>query len=118
MTPSSRLTTCWDRHPCCPALLLVTTSEARGNRFLAATEKDRPRPSLYEDEHPAHYEELVAACAAITSSEAAVATPVWRAAVRDATLTLSQLLTPEVRQYCRVVAGVQAAWQQEDDRRR
>jgi hypothetical protein len=34
----------WDRHPCCPALLLVTTSEARVNRFLAAVEKDCPRP--------------------------------------------------------------------------
>ena len=35
----------WDRHPCCPALLLVTTSEPRVNRFLATAEKDRPRPS-------------------------------------------------------------------------
>ncbi|MDA8284001.1 MAG: hypothetical protein M0Z42_12080 [Actinomycetota bacterium] len=118
MTPSSPLTIWWDRHPCCPALLLVTTSEARGNRFLAATEKDRPRPSPNEDEHPAHYDELVAACVAVASSEAAVATPVWRAAVGDAPLTLSQLLTPEVREYRRMVARVQAAWQQEDDRRR
>ncbi len=38
----------WDRHPCCPALLLVTTSEARVNRLLAGVEKDRRRPSPYE----------------------------------------------------------------------
>jgi hypothetical protein len=100
----------WDRHPCCPALLLVTTSEARVNRFLATAEKDRPRPSSYEQEHPAHYEELVAACAAVTSPEVAVVAPVWRAAVGDAPVTLSQLLTPEVRQYRRVVARAQAAW--------
>ncbi len=74
----------WDRHPCCPALLLVTTSEARVNRFLAAAEKDRPRPSPYEQEHPAHYHELVAACAAVSSPEAVVVAPVWRASVGDA----------------------------------
>ena len=50
----------WDRHPCCPALLLVTTSEARVNRFLAGVEKDRPRPSPYEHESAAHYDEIVA----------------------------------------------------------
>ena len=108
----------WDRHPCCPALLLVTTSEARANRFLATAEKDRPRPSPYEQEHPAHYHELVAACAAVTSPEAAVVAPVWRSAVGDAPLTLSQLLRPEVRQYRRVVARVQVAWRVEDDQRR
>jgi hypothetical protein len=108
----------WDRHPCCPALLLVTTSEARVNRFLAGVEKDRPRPSPYEHESAAHYDELVAACAAVSSPEEAVVAPVWRAAVGDAPVTLSALLSPEVRQYRRVVARVEAAQRQHDEYRR
>ncbi len=108
----------WDRHPCCPALLLMTTSEARVNRFLAGVEKDRPRPSPYEHENAAHYDELVAACAAVASPEEAVVAPVWRAAVGDAPITLSALLSPEVRQYRRVVARVEAAQRQYDEHRR
>lgn len=108
----------WDRHPCCPALLLVTTSEARVNHFLAGVERDRPRPSLYEHENPAHYDELVAACAAVISPEEAVTAPVWRAAVGDAPITLVQLLAPEVRQYRRVVTRVDATHQAEADRHR
>jgi len=108
----------WDRHPCCPALLLVTTSEARVNHFLAGVERDRPRPSPYQREHPAHYDELVAACATVASPEEAVTAPVWRAAVADAPLTLAQLLSPEVRQYRRVVARVDAARQVEEDQHR
>ena len=108
----------WDRHPGCPALLLVTTSEARVNRFLAGVERDRPRPSPYQREHPAHYDELVAACATVASPEEAVTAPVWRAAVADAPVTLAQLLSPEVRQYRRVVARVDAARRVEDDQHR
>jgi hypothetical protein len=108
----------WDRHPCCPALLLVTTSEARVNRFLAAAEKDRPRPSPFQSEHPAHYDELVAACAAVASPEAAVFAPVWRAGVGDAPVTLSALLAPEVRQYRRVVERVETARHEVDASRR
>ena len=44
--------------------------------------------------------------------------PLWRAAVGDAPFTLSQLLAPEVRQYRRVEARVQAAWRVQDDQRR
>jgi hypothetical protein len=108
----------WDRHPCCPALLLVTTSEARVNRFLAGVEKDRPRPSPYEQDHPAHYDALVAACAVVPSPEAAICAPVWRTSVGDAPLTLSALLSPEVRQYRQVVGRVQAAWREVDEARR
>jgi hypothetical protein len=108
----------WDRHPCCPALLLVTTSEARVNRFLAGVERDRPRPSPYERENAAHYDELVAACAAVASPEETVVAPVWRAAVGDAPISLSALLSPEVRQYRRVVARVEAAQRQHDEYRR
>jgi hypothetical protein len=108
----------WDRHPCCPALLLVTTSEARANRFLAAAEKERPRPSPYAQDEPARYDELVAACAAVTSPEAAVCAPVWRAAVGDAPVTLVALLSPEVRQHRHVVARVQAAWREVTSARR
>ncbi|MBF6556631.1 MAG: replication-relaxation family protein [Acidimicrobiales bacterium] len=113
-----RETIWWDRHPCCPALLLVTTSEARVNRFLAGVEKDRPRPSGYERENAAHYDELVAACAAVASPEEAVAAPMWRSAVGDAPMTLSALLAPEVRQYRRVVARVETARRQQAERRR
>ncbi len=108
----------WDRHPCCPALLLVTTSEARVNRFLVAAEKDRPRPNPYAQDDAARYDELVAACAAVASPEAAACAPVWRAAVGDAPVTLSALLAPEVRQYRRVVGQVQAAWREVDEARR
>ena len=108
----------WDRHPCCPALLLVTTSEARVNRFLAGLEKDRPRPSPYPSENPAHYDELVAACAAVASPEEAVVAPVWRQARGDAPSTLSQLLPPAVRQYRPVVAPGQEAQRQHDEYRR
>ena len=108
----------WDRHPCCPALLLVTTSEARVSRFLAGVEKDRPRPSPYEHENAAHYDELVAACAAVASPEEAVAAPVWRSSVGDTPVTLSALLSPEVRQYRQVVARVEAAQRQHDEHRR
>ncbi len=108
----------WDRHPCCPALLLVTTSEARVNRFLAGVEKDRPRPSPYSSDNPAHYDELVAACAAVASPEEAVAASVWRAAVGDAPVTLVALLSPEVRQYRRVVSRVAIARREVDDARR
>ncbi len=108
----------WDRHPCCPALLLVTTSEARVNRFLAGVEKDRPRASLYPSENPAHYDELVAACSAVTSPEDAVCSPVWRQTVGDAPVTLSQLLAPEVRQYRQVVERVEAAQSRHEEHRR
>lgn len=105
----------WERHPCCPALLLVTISEARVSRFLAGVEKDRPRRDPYEKDHPVRYDELVAARAAVTSPEAAIAAPVWRQGVGDAPCTLSALLVPEVRQYRQVIARVKAAWCAEDD---
>ena len=105
----------WERHPCCPALLLVTTSEARVSRFLAGAKKSRPRRNPCEEDHPARYDELVAACAAVASPEAAIASPVWRAGVGDAPCTLSALLVPEVRQYRQVLARVQAAWRAEDE---
>jgi hypothetical protein len=108
----------WSRHPCCPALLVVTTSEARVNRFLAGAEKDRPRGSSHPSENPAHYDELVAACAAVVSPEDAVCSPVWRQGVGDASVTLSALLSPEVRQYRRVVARVEAARQRHEEHRR
>ncbi len=108
----------WDRHPCCPALLLVTTSAARVNRFLAGVEKDRPRPSPYPSENPAHYDELVAACAVVSSPEEAVVAPVWRQGVADAPITLSALLAPDVRHYRRVVTRVEADQRRHDDHRR
>ncbi|MDA8314755.1 MAG: replication-relaxation family protein [Actinomycetota bacterium] len=75
----------WHRHPGCPALLLLTTSEARVTRFLANVEKDRPRQHHYEgDDHEFDWEELVAAAAAVSSPEAALSAPVWRMSPADA----------------------------------
>ncbi len=99
----------WDRHPGCPALLLLTTSEARVTRFLANVEKDRPRQNRYDgDDHEFDWEELVAAAAAVGSPEVALSSPVWRASPADAPATLSALLAGEVRKYRRLVANVRA----------
>lgn len=99
----------WDRHPGCPALLLLTTSEARVTRFLANVEKDRPRQNRYDgDDHEFDWEELVAAAAAVGSPEAALSAPVWRTSPADAPVTLPALLAGEVRKYRRLVANVRA----------
>lgn len=97
----------WDRHPGCPVLLLLTTSEARVTRFLANVEKDRPRQNHYDgDDHEFDWDELVAAAAAVGSPEAALSAPVWRTSPADAPVTLSALLAGEVRKYRRLVANV------------
>jgi len=100
----------WDRHPGCPALLLLTTSEARVTRFLVNVEKDRPSPQKrYDgDDHEFDWEELVAAAAAVGSPEAALSAPVWRTSPADAPVTLSALLAGEVRKYRRLVVNVRA----------
>lgn len=99
----------WDRHPGCPALLMLTTSEARVTRFLANVEKDRPRQNHYDgDDHEFDWEELVAAAAAVDSPEAALSAAVWRTSPADAPVTLSALLAGEVRKYRRLVASVRA----------
>ncbi len=99
----------WDRHPGCPALLLLTTSEARVTRFLANVEKDLPRQRRYDgDDHQFDWDELVAAAAAVGSPEEALSAPAWRTSPADAPLTLSAPLTGEVRKYRRLVANVRA----------
>ena len=99
----------WDRHPGCPALLLLTTSEARVTRFLANVEKDRPRQHHYDgDDHELDWEELVAAAPEVSSPEGALSAPVWRTSPGDAPVTLSALLAGEVRKYRRLVANVRA----------
>lgn len=99
----------WDRHHGCPALLLLTTSEARVTRFLVNVEKDRPRQNRYDgDDHELDWGELVAAAAAVGSPEAALSAPVWRTSPADAPVTLSALLAGEVRKYRRLVANVRA----------
>jgi hypothetical protein len=108
----------WDRHPCVPALLLVTTSDARVNRFLAGVEKDRSHRSSVRADDPEHVEQLVAACAVVTAPEEAVGAPVWRAGVADAPMTLISLLSPGVRTYRRLVAHVAAAEQAQAEHRR
>lgn len=97
----------WDRHPGCPALLLLTTSEARVTRFLANVEKDRPKQNRSDgDDHEFDWDELVAAAAAVGSPEAALSAPVWRTSPADAPVTLRALLAGEVRKYRRLVANV------------
>jgi hypothetical protein len=111
----------WGRHPCCPPLLLVTTSEARVTRFLANAEKDRPRKRRWADEGELDYEELVAAAAHVHSPEAALSAPCWRTSAADAPVALQVLLSAEVRKYRRLVAAVRAQrareerWRQVND---
>ena len=98
----------WNRHPGCPALLLLTTSDARVTRFLANLERARPRPSYYGDEDPTAWEPVVAACACVSAPEEALSAPVWRTSAADAPSTLSSLLSADVRTYRRLVATVRA----------
>ena len=98
----------WSRHPGCPALLLLTTSDARVTRFLANLERARPRPSHYGDEDPTAWEPVVAACACVSAPEEALSAPVWRTSAADAPSTLSSLLAADVRTYRRLVATVRA----------
>ncbi|MHB1488264.1 MAG: replication-relaxation family protein, partial [Acidimicrobiales bacterium] len=105
-----------NRHPGAPALLLVTTSEARVSHFLANAERDRPAPSLYAKEHLISWDPLVAACASVTAPEEALSAPVWRTSVPDAPTTLVSLLAPEVRKYRRLMANVRAQQQAKEHR--
>jgi hypothetical protein len=98
----------WNRHPGCPALLLLTTSDARVTRFVANLERARPRPSYYGDEDPTAWEPVVAACACVSAPEEALSAPVWRTSAADAPSTISSLLSADVRTYRRLVATVRA----------
>jgi hypothetical protein len=98
----------WHRHPGCPALLLVTTSEARVSHFLANVERERRSPSLYQERYPIDLEPLVGACPRVSAPNEAMSAPVWRTSVADAPSTLPALLTGEVRKYRRLVANVDA----------
>jgi hypothetical protein len=62
----------WSRHPGCPAVLLLTTSDARVTRFLANLERDRPRPSYSGDEDPTAWKPVVAACACVSARRGGV----------------------------------------------
>lgn len=96
----------WDRHPGCPALLLVTTSNVRVTRFLSNIERTTPRVSTFGEIDPLDWEPLVAACACVTSPEEALTAPVWRTSVGDAPSTLTSLLAGEVRKYRHFSEGV------------
>jgi hypothetical protein len=98
----------WNRHPGCPALLLLTTSDARVTRFLANLERARPRPSYYGDEDPTAWEPVVAGGACVSAPEEALSAHVWRTSAADAPSTLSSLLAADVRTYRRLVATVRA----------
>jgi len=96
----------WDRHPGCPALLLVTTSDVRVTRFLSNIERTTPRASPYGEIDPLDWEPLVAACSGVTYPEEALSAPVWRTSVADAPSTLTSLLAGEVRKYRQFSDGV------------
>ncbi len=98
----------WNRHPGCPALLVLTTSDARVTRFLANAERARPRPSYFGDEDPTAWAPVVAACACVSTPEEALSAPVWRTSAADAPCMLSSLLSADVRRYRRLVATVRA----------
>jgi hypothetical protein len=108
----------WNRHPGCPALLLLTTSDARVTRFLANLERARPRPSYYGDEDPTAWEPVVAACACVSTPEEALSAPVWRTSAADAPSTLHSLLSADVRTYRRLVATVRAQRASDEQYRR
>jgi len=98
----------WNRHPGCPALLLLTTSDARVTRFLANTERARPRPSYYGDEDRTAWEPVVAACACVSAPEEALSARVWRTSAADGPSTLSSLMSADVRTYRCLVATLRA----------
>jgi hypothetical protein len=93
----------WNRHPGCPVLLLLTTSEQRVSRFLATAERDRPKLSLYERDDPTRIDAVVAACAAVVAPEEALCAPVWRTSPSDAPMLLSSILSANVRTYRRAL---------------
>jgi hypothetical protein len=101
----------WSMHPGCPVLLLLTTSEARATRFLLTAERDKPKPSIWQQEDPTHPDGLIAACASVASPEEALSTPVWRTSVADAPMLLSSILAGEVRTF----RGVVRTWHAERD---
>jgi hypothetical protein len=86
----------WTKHPGCPVLLLLTTSEARATRFLSTVERDKPKPSIWEQEDSTHPDGLIAACASVASPEEALSAPVWRMSAADAPMLLSSVLAGEV----------------------
>jgi hypothetical protein len=108
----------WNRHPGCPALLLLTTSDARATRFLANLERARPRPTYFADEDPTAWEPVVAACACVSAPEEALSAPVWRTSAADAPSTLPSLLSADVRTYRRLVATVRAKHAADEQYRR
>jgi hypothetical protein len=101
----------WSKHPGCPVLLLLTTSEARATRFLSTVERDKPKPSIWEQENSTHPDGLIAACASVASPEEALSTPVWRTSAADAPMLLSSILAGEVRTF----RGVVRTWHAERD---
>jgi hypothetical protein len=101
----------WAKHPGCPVLLLLTTSEARATRFLSTAERDKPKPSIWQQEDPTHPDGLIAACASVASPEEALSTPVWRTSAADAPMLLSSILAGEVRTF----RGVVRTWQAQRD---
>jgi len=101
----------WSKHPGCPVLLLLTTSEARATHFLSIAERDKPKPSIWQHEDPTHPDGLIAACASVASPEEALSTPLWRTSVADAPMLLSSILAGEVRTF----RGVVRTWHAERD---
>jgi hypothetical protein len=108
----------WSKHPGCPVLLLLTTSEARATRFLSTAERDKPNSSIWKQEDPTHPDGLIAACASVASPEEALSTPVWRTSAADAPMLLSTILAGEVRTFRGVVRTWHAERDADDHRRR
>lgn len=101
----------WGKHPGCPVLLLLTTSEQRVTRFLSTVERDRPKPRIYEYEDATRPDGLVAACASVGAPEEALFAPVWRTSPADAPMVLTSILADEVRTFRRVVRS----WHEQRD---
>ena len=89
------------RHPHCPVLLFVTTSEQRATRFLAgiAPKKSKPSPFVVSEESAAaaaDLEMVVAACAAVRRPTDAVTGLGWRTGPTTDVVALSTLLAANV----------------------
>lgn len=99
-----------DRHPHCPVLVVLTTSEARAGRFLALLNRSSAKKGpTSEDGYSAGHDGppveplLVGACGLVDDASRAVVEPVWRAPDGRGR-TLADLLADAVRARRRRVA--------------
>lgn len=86
-----------DRHPHCPAVLVVTTSDERAERLLAGVEilrrRQRRRSTIWWAASDTATTLAVAACGLVGDPDSAVTAPVWRQSATDVLSTLADVLS-------------------------